>query len=134
MILIKHDKTGVPAFPQLASHPPDLKKEDVARTLSLLLVYIYPILYATIKKKAVIDMLIDTSAMVSMTEANQNFSKVAKLADSKGAIIIMKNNAPKYILTEIRGDREDIADDSVIDHISQQLMTRNQKAYEVLAK
>ena len=79
-------------------------------------------------------MLIDTSAMVSMTEANQNFSKVAKLADSKGAIIIMKNNAPKYILTEIRGDRDDIADYSVIDHISRQLMTRNQKAYEVLAK
>lgn len=38
----------------------------------------------------------DTSTMVSMTEANQNFSKVARLVDEKGSAVIMKNNMPKY--------------------------------------
>ena len=44
-------------------------------------------------------MKIDTKTMVSITEANQNFSKVARLVDEKGSAVILKNNAPKYIIT-----------------------------------
>ncbi len=36
-----------------------------------------------------------------MTDANQNFSQVAKLADQYGTIVIVKNNKPKYILLDI---------------------------------
>ena len=43
-------------------------------------------------------MKIDTKTMVSITEANQNFSKVARLVDEKGSAVILKNNAPKYIM------------------------------------
>ena len=39
-------------------------------------------------------MNVNTNAMVSMTEANQNFSRVARLVDEQGAAIIMKNNRP----------------------------------------
>ncbi len=45
-------------------------------------------------------MMINTDAMVSMTEANQNFSKVARLVDEKGAAIILKNNVPRYVIME----------------------------------
>ena len=45
-------------------------------------------------------MTIDTNMISTMTEANQNFSKVARLVDEKGAAVIMKNNAPKYIVIE----------------------------------
>ncbi len=38
--------------------------------------------------------------MVSITEANQNFSKVARLVDTHGNAIILKNNSPKYIIIE----------------------------------
>lgn len=45
-------------------------------------------------------MIIDTDTLISITEANQNFSKVTRLVDEKGAAVIMKNNAPKYIVIE----------------------------------
>ena len=45
-------------------------------------------------------MMISTDTLISITEANQNFSKVARLVDEKGAAVIMKNNAPKYIVIE----------------------------------
>ena len=35
-------------------------------------------------------MLIDTKNIISMTEANQNFSKVARLVDDNGSAIILK--------------------------------------------
>ena len=37
-------------------------------------------------------MMVNTNALVSITEANQNFSKVARLVDENGAAIILKNN------------------------------------------
>ena len=39
-------------------------------------------------------MNINTKNIVSITEANQNFSKVARLVDENGAAIILKNNVP----------------------------------------
>lgn len=46
-------------------------------------------------------MLIDSNQIVSMTEANQNFSKVARLADDNGSVVIFRNNKPKYILVDV---------------------------------
>ena len=37
-------------------------------------------------------MNINTETIATMTEANQNFSKVAKVAESKGQAVIFKNN------------------------------------------
>jgi antitoxin Phd len=44
-------------------------------------------------------MRIDTKNIVSLSEANRNFSRVARLADDLGAVVIMRNNAPSYLLT-----------------------------------
>jgi antitoxin Phd len=41
-----------------------------------------------------ITMTIDTNAIVTATEANQNFSRVAKLAEKKGRVVVFKNNRP----------------------------------------
>ena len=35
-------------------------------------------------------MTVDTNTMVSITEANQNFSKVARLVDELGSVVILK--------------------------------------------
>ena len=43
-------------------------------------------------------MRIDTKNIVSLSEANRNFSRVARLADDSGAVVIMRNNAPSYLL------------------------------------
>ena len=43
-----------------------------------------------------IDMQINTNNLVTITEANQNFSRVARLVDANGAAVILKNNTPSH--------------------------------------
>ncbi len=50
------------------------------------------------------DMNINTDKIVSISEANQNFSKTARLADKLGEVYIFKNNKPRYRLEVIEGD------------------------------
>ena len=45
-------------------------------------------------------MNINTDTMVPISVANQNFSRVARLVDQYGSAVIMKNNAPRYIIYE----------------------------------
>lgn len=48
----------------------------------------------------VIAMTVETSTLVPMTEANQNFSKVARMVDEAGLAVILKNNKPRYIVVD----------------------------------
>ena len=48
-------------------------------------------------------MVINTDNLVSITEANQNFSRVARMVDENGAAVILKNNVPRYVLMPSRG-------------------------------
>ena len=43
-------------------------------------------------------MNVNTKTMVSISEANQNFSKVARLVDQYGSAVILKNNSPRYLI------------------------------------
>ena len=80
-------------------------------------------------------MLINTENLVSITEANQNFSRVAHIVDERGAVVIMKNNAPRYILMEFRqAEAETAAPDEDVLAVSARLIERNRAAYEELAK
>lgn len=80
-------------------------------------------------------MTIDTKSIVSITEANQNFSKVARLVDELGSAVIMKNNIPKYVVIEFsKLDSDQTAADQDVEAISRRLMKQNREAYEVLAK
>ena len=47
-------------------------------------------------------MMVNTDTLVSMTEANQNFSKVAHMVDEKGMAVILKNNKPFYIVVDFK--------------------------------
>ncbi len=80
-------------------------------------------------------MNVNTNAMVSMTEANQNFSRIARLVDEQGAAIILKNNRPKYILIDFeQADAAATAPDEDVMAVSRRFMQENKEAYEVLAK
>ena len=80
-------------------------------------------------------MMINTENLVSITEANQNFSRVARMVDENGAAVILKNNVPRYILMEFSQlENEKQAKDEDILEISKRLMSKNKQAYEVLAK
>ena len=80
-------------------------------------------------------MNIDTNTIVPISVANQNFSKVARLVDQYGSVVIMKNNSPRYIIYEFNqaDTMQAAADDDVIAS-SGKLMQRNAHVYEELAK
>ena len=80
-------------------------------------------------------MTINTNTLVSITEANQNFSKVARLVDEHGTAVILKNNVPRYLVIDFSKTEDDtIASDEDILSISKRLIEQNREAYEVLAK
>ena len=80
-------------------------------------------------------MVINTDNLVSITEANQNFSRVARMVDENGAAVILKNNVPRYVLMEFsQVEDEQQAKDEDILEISKRLITKNKQAYKVLAK
>ena len=73
--------------------------------------------------------------IVSISEANQNFSKVARLADKMGEIYIFKNNKPKYKLTDIENDNTiKMTDDEKIDFVAARILRLYRPAFEELAK
>lgn len=80
-------------------------------------------------------MTIDTNTLVSITEANQNFSKVARLVDEHGTAVILKNNVPRYLVIDFsKAEKESTVSDEDVLSISKQLIEQNREAYEVLAK
>ena len=79
--------------------------------------------------------MVNTDNLISITEANQNFSKVARMVDEKGAAVILKNNVPRYIVIEFsRAEQIQEAGDEDVMSISKRLIEQNREAYEVLAK
>ena len=80
-------------------------------------------------------MMINTNNIVSITEANQNFSRVARIVDENGSAIILKNNAPRYLLIEFsQVEQEQTMPDEDVLSISRRILAKNKEAYEVLAK
>ena len=83
----------------------------------------------------VCNMNVNTKTMVSISEANQNFSKVARLVDQYGSAVILKNNSPRYLILEFnQADEQLSAQTDDVLAISEKLITRNKAVYEGLAK
>lgn len=80
-------------------------------------------------------MNINTNQIVSITEANQNFSRIAREAERHGSVIIFKNNKPKYKLIDIDQDNTiEMSDDEIIDFVAARILKKHHKAFEELAK
>ena len=80
-------------------------------------------------------MMINTNTIVSMTEANQNFSRVTRIADVNGQAVVFKNNRPKYLLIDMdRSPLLDMSDDEKIDVVAARIMKKFKPAFEELAK
>ncbi len=80
-------------------------------------------------------MNIDTNRIVSVSEANQNFSKVARLADKAGEVYIFKNNKPKYRLVDIENDTTiEMSESEKIDFVAARILKKYRRAFEELAK
>jgi len=80
-------------------------------------------------------MQIDTNAIVSVTEANQNFSRVTRIAEKSGQAVIFKNNRPKFMLIDLENSPIlDMTDDEKIDVVATRILRRFKPAFEELAK
>jgi antitoxin Phd len=80
-------------------------------------------------------MFVNTQKMVLRSEANQNFSKVAKIVDQDNAVVIMKNNKPKYILLDFeKFNKETSSEEDKLDIIADRILKENIVAFKELAK
>lgn len=80
-------------------------------------------------------MTINSETITSMTEANQNFSRVARIADRHGEAIIFRNNRPKYRLVDIEREPDfELTDDEKIDVAAARILRRYRPAFEELAQ
>lgn len=80
-------------------------------------------------------MNVNTNTMVSISEANQNFSKVARLVDQYGSAVILKNNSPRYLILEFnQADEQLSASTDDVLALSKKILARNSAVYEELAK
>ena len=80
-------------------------------------------------------MTIDTKTIVSVTEANQNFSRVTRIAEQNGQAVIFKNNKPKYMLVDLDvSPMIDMTDDEKIDVVAARILKKYKPAFIELAK
>ena len=83
----------------------------------------------------VIIMTINIENLVSISEANQNFSKVARLVDEKGVAVISKKNIPRYVLLDFSLFHQNaVTDDGDVDLAASRILAKHIKAFEELAK
>lgn len=79
-------------------------------------------------------MQINTNNIISITEANQNFSRVARFVDENGSAVIFKNNVPRYVVLEYsQFQGEEFAPDEDVKAIGAKILGRNLEAFKVLA-
>ena len=80
-------------------------------------------------------MNIDTNTIVSVTEANQNFSRVTRIAEKSGQAVIFKNNRPRYLLIDLENSPLiDRTDDEKIDFVAARILKKYKPAFLELAK
>lgn len=85
-------------------------------------------------------MQINIENLVSISEANQNFSKVARMVDTNGTAVILKNNTPKYVLVDYQSLIKEeqatptVVEQSTLDEVATSVLSRHLDAFKVLAK
>lgn len=81
-------------------------------------------------------MIINTDSIFSMTQANQNFSVVARAVDREGEAVVFKNNKPKYLVLNMENSDHilDLTDDEKIDVVAKRILHKYIGAFRELAK
>lgn len=83
-------------------------------------------------------MMVNTNAMLPMTEANQNFSKVTRVVDETGLAVILKNNKPRYVIVNF-DEYEEIQElrkkrTQKVLSTADRIISKNMEAFKELAK
>ena len=83
-------------------------------------------------------MMVNTDNLISMKDANQNFSRVVHTVDENGMAVILKNNKPRYIVVDFE-EYEAVKTalqmrKEKIDEIADSILEDNMEAFLELAK
>ena len=80
-------------------------------------------------------MNINSDAIMSITEVNQNFSSAVRRVEKNGKIYIFKNNKPRFLLIDLEQEPEiEMTDEEKIEFIGRRILKDHKKAFEELAK
>ena len=83
----------------------------------------------------VVCLKIDTNKIVTATEANQNFSRVARMAEKKGRVVIFKNNRPKLLVIDLDKEPQiEMTEDEKLEFVAARILKEHRAAFEELAK
>ncbi|MCI7605845.1 MAG: type II toxin-antitoxin system Phd/YefM family antitoxin [Candidatus Ornithospirochaeta sp.] len=80
-------------------------------------------------------MNINSDAIMSITEVNQNFSSAVRRVEKNGKVYIFKNNKPRFLLIDLEQEPEiEMTDEEKIEFIGRRILKDHKKAFEELAK
>lgn len=80
-------------------------------------------------------MKINADNLISISEANKNFSKIARMADKKGSAVILKNNKISYVLLPYKEvEKEEIFPDENMEDLAQRLIEKIKDEYNIQLK
>ena len=80
-------------------------------------------------------MQLDTNMIVTATEANQNFSRVARIAEKKGHVVVFKNNRPKLLVVDLDTEPQiEMTEDEKLEFVAARILREHKAAFEELAK
>ena len=80
-------------------------------------------------------MYIDTNTIISVSEANQNFTRATRIAEEYGQAILFKNNRPRYLLIDLEQSPViEMTDDEKIDFVAARILKKHKEAFLELAK
>lgn len=80
-------------------------------------------------------MNINTNDIVTATEANQNFSRIARIAEQKGHVVVFKNNRPKLLVIDLDKEPQiEMSEDEKLEFVARRILREHHAAFEELAK
>ena len=80
-------------------------------------------------------MTIDTNAVFSATEANQIFSKVARMAEKMGHVVVFKHNRPKLLVIDLDTEPQiEMTENEKLQFVAERILREHRAAFEELAK
>ena len=82
-------------------------------------------------------MLLKTMAenTVTYAYANDNFSRVVELAETRGKVIILKDNRPRFLVIDLDSEPQiEMNDDERFEFVAARILREHRAAIEELAK
>ena len=72
--------------------------------------------------------------LISISEANKNFSAIAHTVDARGRVVVLKNNRPRYVIYSYDSKPMMLTDEEAIMVAGRRVLNRHLNAFKELAK